>query len=182
MSQTTRTPPAIGIAWQATEPAPRGWRQWLVGLLEGYLAALGHPGSGVTLLVANDAALRHLNATHRRRDRPTDILSFSYLPEPSPASRPRSKRGASPALVGELAVSWNRVKVQARANGWEPRTEMARLLAHGCVHLMGYDHATRAEDAVMRRIEERLLVQAGFPGLYPPKARERSRRPKTSSR
>jgi probable rRNA maturation factor len=160
---------AVAIAWQATEPVPRGWRPWLTRLLGGYLAGLGHPGSGVTLLVADDAALQQLNSAHRGLPRPTDILSFSYLEQPPARKRAgrAPRRSASPALLGELAVSWDRVQVQAKTNGWDTRTEMARLLAHGCVHLMGYDHTNRAEDAVMRRIEERLLNEAGFSGLYP---------------
>jgi probable rRNA maturation factor len=159
-SRARRPPAPVALAWQATEPIPRGWRAWLSRLLAGYLAALGYPGRGVTLLVADDAELKRLNARHRGRHRATDILSFSYLP----GAR------APPSTIGELAVSLERARAQAQANGWSLRTELARLLAHGCVHLLGYDHATRAQDRAMRRIEERLLTAAGFPGLYPPAA------------
>jgi len=148
----------IALAWQASDPLPRGWRSWLARLLAGYLAKLGHPGHGVTLLIGDDALLKGLNTRYRGRARPTDILSFSYL---EGARTP-------PPLIGELAVSFPRVKAQAKANGWPIRTELARLLAHGCVHLLGFDHATAAQDRAMRRIEERLLEAAGFPGLYPP--------------
>ncbi len=159
-------------------------------LLAGYLAALGHAGGGVTLLVGGDALLRRLNARHRGRARPTDILSFSYLEDAGavPAKR-AAKRTRVPAagragalqraaqwaplgapageLIGELAVSLQRARTQAKANGWSVRTELARLLAHGCAHLAGYDHRTRAQDGRMRRVEEALLDGAGFPGLYP---------------
>ena len=172
MTRPRPKPVPIAIVWQAAERAPRGMRPWLARLLAEYLRSLGYPGSGLNLLVANDASLRALNARHRRRDRPTDILSFSYLdPRKSrraaPPPGPLPRRYAAIPLLGELAVSWNRVLAQAKANGWDARTELARLLAHGCVHLLGYDHTTRKEDAAMRRIEERLLAGAGIKGIYP---------------
>jgi len=200
MNRPNPKPAPIAVVWVATEPAPRGWTAWLKCLLSGYAAGLGHPGAGITLLVADDAALRDLNAAHRGHRRPTDILSFGYgeaqpsrrkappgaaprrpaPPCPAPPAPVGSRRSRHGTLLGELAVSWERVRVQARANGWEPRTEMARLLAHGCVHLLGHDHATRAADAAMLRIEERLLDAAGFAGLYPA-ARPPGRRRRPSS-
>jgi probable rRNA maturation factor len=162
-------PAPVAIAWQATDPLPRGWRPWLTRLLTGYLEALGHPERGVTLLVGSDATLKRLNARYRRRDAATDILSFSYLDTRAPsgsASRTANKAIRIPPIIGELAVSWPRTKAQARVNGWSARAELARLLAHGCVHLVGYDHPTRRKDLEMLEVEERLLAAAGFGGLY----------------
>ena len=190
MNRLSRKSAPISVVWQAAERAPRGWMAWLKRLLGGYLAGLGQARAGVTLLVSGDAGLRDLNAAYRGRRRTTDILSFSYLDAPprrakavgrsaafAPGGRafraPRKRSAGSAARplqgspLGELAVSWDRVRAQARANGWDVRTEMARLLAHGCAHLAGYDHATRAGDVEMRRIEERLLKAAGYTGLYP---------------
>jgi probable rRNA maturation factor len=167
----------VEIAWQANDPLPRGWRPWLLRLLAGYLAALGYPRHGVVLAVGSDALLKRLNTRYRRRARPTDILSFSYLD-----GGPEHRSGTSPALIGELAVSWPRTRAQARAHGWPPRTELARLLAHGCAHLAGYDHRTAAEDRAMCRVEERLLEGAGFAGLYPAAAPSRSSRAKPRRR
>jgi probable rRNA maturation factor len=150
---------------------PRGWRPWLGRLLSGYLDGLGHGDRSVILLVADDAELRRLNARHRGLRRPTDILSFGY-PAPEGGAGGRA-HGSAPALLGELAVSWDRVRIQAKANGWPPRTELARLLAHGCAHLAGFDHATPAQERRMLPVEERLLAAAGFPGLYPGKPRRR---------
>jgi len=169
MTPKSRKPARVAIVWLAPDPAPRGWNAWLTRLLGGYLSDLDYPDAGITLLVADDAILKSLNATHRGRNRPTDILSFSYLEVPKKSAMPPGKRPHKPFpdVLGELAVSWPRAVDQANANGWDTRTEIARLLAHGCVHLLGYDHSTRRDDAVMRRIEERLLERAGFRGLYP---------------
>jgi probable rRNA maturation factor len=196
MSRPNRKPAPIAVVWQATDPAPPGWTAWLKRLLSGYAAALGHPGAALTLLVADDEVLRDLNAAHRGLRRVTDILSFADHATPprwdrgARASRPAARQGTAPkrparapagTSLGELAVSLERVRAQARANGWDGRTELARLLAHGCVHLLGYDHATRAADARMLRIEERLLAAAGFAGLYPrAQARVARRRPPAS--
>ncbi len=124
-------------------------------MLQRFLRRLGHGGRGLTLLLADDRALRALNRRWRGRDAPTDVLSWAYADDP-----------AQP-LLGELAISLPRAQAQAAANGWDLRTEMLRLLAHGCAHLAGYDHCTRAQDRVMRRVEERLLSAVGVRGLYP---------------
>jgi probable rRNA maturation factor len=145
----------IAISWRASS---RGLSEApLRRALAAFLAGLGYPAAGLDVVFAGDALLRRLNARHRGRDAPTDILSFSYL-EPGPA----------PALLGVLAVSLPRARRQARGNGWEARTEVLRLLAHGCAHLAGYDHATAREDRAMRRVEEGLLERVGVRGLYPP--------------
>lgn len=198
-SRARRPPAPVAVVWQATEPIPGGMRAWLSRLLAGYLAALGHAGGGVTLLVGGDALLRRLNARHRGLARPTDILSFAYADarfayaDARAAGKAKSTRKASARtpraelageLIGELALSLDRARAQAKANGWSLRTELARLLAHGCAHLAGYDHRTRAQDARMRRVEEALLDAAGFAGLYPPAAPRRAamRRPQKRKR
>ncbi|HUJ75465.1 MAG TPA: rRNA maturation RNase YbeY, partial [bacterium] len=146
-----RLPRRIKITWQATDPALQRREEHLAHLLEAFLAGLGFPRSGVTLLLGDDAALQALNGRFRGLAAPTDILSWSYLTE-----------GSQPELLGELAVSLERVQAQARENGWDPWTELARLLAHGCAHLAGYAHDAPAQDRVMREVEERLLAAAGI--------------------
>jgi probable rRNA maturation factor len=141
----------------------------LEGALERFLRELGFRRAGLTVRLAGDAALRRLNARHRGVDAPTDILSWSYL-----EARPR--RGGEPPLLGELAVSLARARHQARENGWDVRTELLRLLAHGCAHLAGYTHRTRAEDRRMRAVEERLLARVALRGLYPAPAAPRPAR------
>lgn len=185
MRAGTRRSAPHAIEWQATDPPPRGWRRWLARLLADYLAELGYPRHGVTLVIGGDALLKRLNTRYRRRARSTDILSFSYLDGhalPGKASRGKPSFRAAPPLIGELAVSWPRTKAQARANGWPPRTELARLLAHGCAHLVGYDHPNPRGDEEMLAVEERLLEAAGFPPLYPESRRRVTHRGKDSRR
>ena len=88
---------------------------------------------------------------------PTDILSWSYFEEDPDAE-----------LIGELMVSLDRIRTQAAENGWDIRTELVRLLAHGCVHLAGWNHERSEEEAQeMLKLEIQLLHRAGFEKLYP---------------
>jgi probable rRNA maturation factor len=104
-----------------------------------------HQGAGVTLLLATDRALRSLNRRHRGLDRATDVLSFPAAGTLEPGV----------AHLGEIAVSLGTAARQARRAAWPLDSEIALLVTHGFLHLLGYDHET--DDGTMRRLEERLL-------------------------
>ena len=92
-----------------------------------------------TLLVfCSSRTIHRLNKTYRRVDSPTDVLSFSY---------------DEPDLLGEIYVSLQRAKRQARLYGLGYTNELVRLTVHGMFHLLGYDHETAAERAAMERRE-----------------------------
>ena len=148
--------PTIRISWQASAPPPELDETALRSALEEFLAELGFGASGLSVLIADDEALRTLNAEHRGQDRPTDILSWSYLEDAA----------ASPELLGDLAVSLERVHAQARENEWDSPTELLRLLAHGCAHLAGYDHQTEEGEKKMRAVEITLLERVGLRIIY----------------
>lgn len=145
------------MQWMTGAPPPEVDEAAVRAALRTFLDRLGYGSSSVSLLVGDDETLAALNATHRGLHRTTDILSWSYLAPDEPA----------PALLGDLAVSWPRVREQAAEHGWDAQTELLRLLAHGCAHLIGMDHQTPAEDAAMRVVEEELLAAVGLTGLYP---------------
>ncbi|HVP39625.1 MAG TPA: rRNA maturation RNase YbeY [Candidatus Saccharimonadales bacterium] len=118
-------------------------------LVGGVLRAHGQPGRDLTLVLADDALLRHLNARFRGVDRATDVLSF----EPAP--------GPGEPAPGEIYVSMQRVAAQARRYRVSPQRELARLLVHGALHLLGYDHLRPADRARMRARERELLAALG---------------------
>jgi probable rRNA maturation factor len=101
--------------------------------------------SGLTLLLAGDREVRTLNRRFLGHDRATDVLSFPAGGELEPGT----------PYLGEIAVSLPRARVQARRARWPLRSEMALLLTHGYLHLLGHDHET--DGGVMHRLEERLL-------------------------
>jgi probable rRNA maturation factor len=94
------------------------------------------------IILCSDRVIRTLNRRFRHKDKPTDVLSFTYN---------------DPDLLGEIYVSVDRAAVQARRFGHSYRDELARLVTHGMFHLLGYDHHTVAERAKMESMERRYV-------------------------
>lgn len=108
----------------------------------------------LSILLCGDARMRSLNRRFRRIDRPTDVLSFPSFEE-SPSSR--SPRGAG--FLGDLVIDIPCAARQARRLGHPVGREIQILLAHGLLHLLGYDHET--DDGTMFRLQ-RLLILSAF--------------------
>lgn len=103
----------------------------------------------VSIVLVADAAIRRLNRRFLAKDRTTDVLAFPI----DGAGRGR--------LLGEVIISVDRARVQARRAGHPVRTEVALLAVHGVLHLMGYDDHTRLGAAAMMRRQCALLAEAG---------------------
>ena len=109
------------------------------------MAARLFPESRVALRAVSDAEIRSLNRRFRAVDQVTDVLSF-------PAS--------DLSHAGDVAFSWDTAKRQAVANGNSPEDEAIALIAHGLLHLAGYEHETDADDACMHAATLDLLKHA----------------------
>ncbi len=109
--------------------------------------ALRCPAAGVTVLLAPDATVRRLNRRFLGHDRVTDVLSF-----------PAEDRGDRGADLGDIAIAVPRAARQARRAGWRLDEELALLVTHGFLHLLGHDHET--DDGAMHRLEADLLRRA----------------------
>lgn len=121
----------------------------------------------LSVLLTNDAQMRVWNRACLRHDWPTDVLAFPATPAPAPPP-------AAPvpeALLGDLIINLEAAARQAIDYGWSEAEELALLAAHGTLHLLGYDDATRRARAVMAR-KQRAMVA----GLQLPEARRRSSR------
>jgi probable rRNA maturation factor len=117
---------------------------------EALLAAAGLRDAGLSVLLVGDRAMRSLNRRYRGKDRTTDVLSFS-LREGQDAVMPH-------CLLGDIVISVPAAVRQSREAGIALRSEIDRLLAHGLLHLLGYDHERgAAEERRMRARERRLL-------------------------
>ena len=128
-----------------------GWRRLAPRcsrLLGRLMHATGRTGSGVTLLLSSDAAVRRLNRTFLGRDRTTDVLSFPAGGGLEPG-RPH---------LGDLVVSLPQARRQARRARWSLEDELSLLVTHGFLHLLGYDH--EQDSGEMKRLEEDLLARA----------------------
>lgn len=110
----------------------------------------GPARGGVTVLLADDRELRRLNGEHRGRDKPTNVLSFP---------------GAGHHL-GDIALALGVVRREAAAAGRRPAVHFAHLVAHGTLHLLGYDHRTAGEARQMERAESRALHRLRLPNPW----------------
>jgi len=114
----------------------------------------------VSLLITDDAELHDLNRTYRGVDAPTDVLSFADDDAPGAFILPPGM----PRYLGDIAISYERVRTQAADYGHSPQRELAYLVTHGMLHLLGYDHEQgEAEAAAMRGLEERVMTVLGLP-------------------
>ena len=128
------------------------------------LAASG-PGTAVevSITIGGDELLWELNRHFRGHDRPTDVLAFAlqeegglaqggaFVPPPDAVTR-----------LGDVCISYPRVEAQAQELGHPEWHELAFLLVHGTLHLLGDDHQTEAQRAAMHHREEVILGQLGL--------------------
>jgi len=114
----------------------------------------------VSLLITDDAELHDLNRTYRGVDAPTDVLSFADDDAPGSFILPPGM----PRYLGDISISSERVRAQAADYGHSPQRELAYLVTHGMLHLLGYDHEQgEAEAAAMRGLEEQVMTVLGLP-------------------
>ena len=103
-----------------------------------------------------DQTIRELNRQYRNKDKPTDVLSFPLADE------------VCPTLLGDVVISIDTARRQARQRKRAFADELRALLIHGILHLLGYDHEVSDSEAVRMRRKERelkaLLQQSGDVG------------------
>jgi len=122
------------------------------------LRALRIGRAELSVVLVSDARMRTLNRTYRGVDRATDVLSFPMH------GRSRPRWGTF--LLGDVVISVEMVRRQARADGVPMIAVGERLLIHGLLHLLGYDHeVSEAEAQRMARRERSLTASIGGRGL-----------------
>ena len=119
----------------------------------------------VDVSITDDEGIRQINADMRGVDAPTDVLSFPAF-DLKPGDKP-SGRDADPGTglvpLGDMCVSLERAKAQAREYGHSARRELAYLAVHSVLHLLGYDHLDEGPmKAQMREREEAILAGLGL--------------------
>ena len=119
----------------------------------------------VDVYVTGDAGIQELNREMRQGDRPTDVLSFPAL-ELAEGELP-AEEDADVATgfvpLGDMAISLERVKAQAKEYGHSNRRELAYLAVHSVLHLLGYDHMDEGpQKARMRAREEAVMAVLGL--------------------
>jgi probable rRNA maturation factor len=118
-----------------------------------FLARLGLSGRELSISLVGDSAIRRLNRRWRGKNAVTDVLSF-------PAGEP--PRPGAPKLLGDVVISFDTAARCARKSGEVVERELERYLAHGLLHLLGYDHHTRRMAVAMAAKERQLLGDRGL--------------------
>ncbi len=123
----------------------------------------------VSLTLTDNQEIGRLNREFRQIDRPTDVLSFPMVDFPAPASYDYLEEAqdcfdpdSGELLLGDIVISVERARDQAREYGHSLLREYAFLIAHSMLHLLGYDHMTPEEAAVMEGKQEAALTALGI--------------------
>jgi probable rRNA maturation factor len=120
------------------------------------------PAVEVEVVLADEPAVRDLNRLYRGRDEPADVLSFAAMEGEAFLSAPDE----APSL-GSVVICLPVAKAQASQAGRAAAGELAHLLTHGLLHLLGYDHEEdEAESVRMKAREDELLAALGYAGQY----------------
>ena len=117
-------------------------------------------GFQIGLHLVGDATMRALNAAHRGLDAPTDVLSFPL--DTSQADAAFVLPPSEPIYLGDVVVSYTRASAQAEDFGHSTDRELGYLVAHGVLHILGYDHEVESDAIRMRQREEEVLQPLGF--------------------
>ena len=126
-------------------------------LAEGVLHALGRSDAEISLSFISDRRIQSLNRIYRGKDQPTDVLAFS-LAYSKQVKVKKSVDPSPPLFLGDVVISVPTARRQARERRHGLRREIAWLMIHGILHLLGYDHE-RAADARRMQRKERALLQ-----------------------
>jgi probable rRNA maturation factor len=123
-------------------------------IAERMLIHLGREEHELSVLLTDDAFIRTLNETHRGKDCPTDVLAFAQNEgEGMPSAM-------NHGLLGDVVISLDTAERQARTRKHSLMDEVSFLLAHGILHLIGYDHQTDEEEAIMNELTSKLVESA----------------------
>ena len=110
----------------------------------------------MSVVLSDDARVRELNRAFRRKDRPTNVLSF-----PAGATRPDGV-----ALLGDVVLAFETCAAEAKAQGKTLRAHLAHLVVHGVLHLLGHDHMRAREAERMETLERAALARLGIADPY----------------
>ena len=101
----------------------------------------------LNVVISDNAFIKEYNKNYRNIDKETDVLSF-----------PSDEEGE----LGDIIISIDRAKDQAKEYGHSLKRELSFLLCHGILHCLGFDHQTKDEEEVMFSLQEKILDECGI--------------------
>ncbi len=108
-----------------------------------------------SVIIVDNERIHEINREYRKIDRPTDVISFAL--EDSEGIGPENYR-----ILGDIYISIDKVKEQAKEYGHSEKRELAFLTVHGFLHLLGYDHMEKEEEKIMFAKQEEILNGFGI--------------------
>lgn len=120
----------------------------LIKKIAGETAKLDKRLRGKILIgIIGESEIKNINKKWRGQNRPTDVLSFAWQEDKTFAG----------GELGEIFLCWPQIKKQAKERGILAKEEFVRILAHGLLHLIGYDHAVKKDEKKMFALQERVV-------------------------
>jgi probable rRNA maturation factor len=138
------------VAWAEALPEAKALA---LAAADAALLQEGADGEGVVLLLTDDATVRDLNSRFRGKDAATNVLSFPATPNPE-------------RHLGDVALAYGVCAREAREQGKPLAHHLQHLVAHGVLHLLGYDHMSDDEAEAMEGLERVVLAGLGVPDPY----------------
>ena len=140
-------------------------------MIEGTLDYMDCPWeASVSVLITTAQEIHRMNLSFRDTDRATDVLSFpmTEFPHPGDFSVSEDEQAdcfdpdSGELLLGDIVICAEKVRTQAEEYGHSMRREYAFLLTHSMLHLMGFDHMTPEDAAVMEGKQREILNELGI--------------------
>ena len=110
-------------------------------------------GQGIVILLTDDDSVQALNRDFRQKDKPTNVLSFPSPPNPE-------------GQIGDIALAYGVCAREAAEQGKPLAHHLQHLVAHGVLHLLGYDHESDDEAEAMEALEREILAGLDVPDPY----------------
>ncbi|HEX9297927.1 MAG TPA: rRNA maturation RNase YbeY [Polyangiaceae bacterium] len=155
---SVRNGPFAGVS----KPVVRRWAQRMLRRLDLSRAEL-------SVALTDDREIHELNRVFRRRNRPTDVLAFA-MREGEPCGSSGARQPGACEMLGDIVVSIETARRQAARRRRSIESELRMLLAHGLLHLVGYDHRTGEEERVMKAKTRELCRAAVDEAVRRPRA------------
>lgn len=149
----------------------RPWRPEaeVLRIMEAHLEAIGPSDAGLLVIVSDDRTLQEHNREFRGKDRPTDVLSFSYLTNHESARHELLRGGSageycdggfddeSAPLAGQILISIDTVRARGAQHAEDVDGEIIFLATHGLLHVLGFDHESEVDAREMEAVEAELF-------------------------
>jgi probable rRNA maturation factor len=135
----------------AAVPTEVSFRRWAEAALQGR-----REEAELTIRVVDEVESAELNSGFRKKQGPTNVLSFNFEPPP----------GIALCFLGDIVICAPVVAREAREQDKTPEAHWAHMVIHGSLHLLGYDHIDPTEAEAMESLETEILASLGYPNPY----------------